>query len=216
LGVGDFGAFFAKHWAWVSSDPGAALALAALVAGVTFVVARFFYQRTIAIKDAKISLITEQRDDYREKLGGATPAQAKERIDALEAHVQLVTGIAWPALTPGQIDQLADRFRAIAPRLMHITYENRLGRTLAEGFAAAFEKAGWTRSKGGASEGREFYCGPGGARPGLHVGAGSKKAPIVRQAIADVTGLNVVLVVPNIPGDSLWIGVGMREAGVSV
>jgi hypothetical protein len=38
----------------------------------------------IANRDAEIRLITVQRDDYKDKLGGASPDQAKARIEALE------------------------------------------------------------------------------------------------------------------------------------
>jgi hypothetical protein len=38
----------------------------------------------IASRDAAINLIATQRDDYKDKLGGASPDQAKSRVDALE------------------------------------------------------------------------------------------------------------------------------------
>ena len=38
----------------------------------------------IASRDAAIKLIETQRDDYKDKLGGASPDQAKSRMDALE------------------------------------------------------------------------------------------------------------------------------------
>src|SRR5713226_8615668 len=38
----------------------------------------------IASREATINLIAIQRDDYRDKLGGASPDQAKSRMDALE------------------------------------------------------------------------------------------------------------------------------------
>jgi hypothetical protein len=41
----------------------------------------------IANKDSEITLMRGQRDDYKEKLSGATPEQAKARIDALESRL---------------------------------------------------------------------------------------------------------------------------------
>jgi len=38
----------------------------------------------IASRDAAVKLIETQRDDYKDKLGGASPDQAKSRMDALE------------------------------------------------------------------------------------------------------------------------------------
>lgn len=39
----------------------------------------------IASREAAINLIATQRDDYKEKLGGVSPDQAKSRVDALES-----------------------------------------------------------------------------------------------------------------------------------
>jgi hypothetical protein len=44
----------------------------------------------IANKDSEIALLKGQRDDYKEKLSGATPDQAKARIDGLEARLASV------------------------------------------------------------------------------------------------------------------------------
>jgi len=44
----------------------------------------------ISNKDAELSLIKGQRDEYKDKLSGATPDQAKARIDALEARLAAV------------------------------------------------------------------------------------------------------------------------------
>ena len=46
------------------------------------------YKIRIANKDGEISLLTRQRDDYEDKLGGASPDQAKAKIDALEKREQ--------------------------------------------------------------------------------------------------------------------------------
>jgi hypothetical protein len=44
----------------------------------------------IANRDSEITLLKGQRDDYKDKLSGATPDQAKARIDALEARLASV------------------------------------------------------------------------------------------------------------------------------
>ena len=41
-------------------------------------------------KDEEIGLLVRQRDEYKDKLGGASPDQAKARIDALEARLKRV------------------------------------------------------------------------------------------------------------------------------
>jgi hypothetical protein len=41
----------------------------------------------ISLRNGEISLLTRQRDDYKDKLGGASPDQAKARVDNLEARL---------------------------------------------------------------------------------------------------------------------------------
>jgi hypothetical protein len=45
------------------------------------------YAGVIANRDSEISSLRTQRDEYKEKLQGATPSEAKARIDSLEAQV---------------------------------------------------------------------------------------------------------------------------------
>ncbi|WP_155253491.1 hypothetical protein [Bradyrhizobium japonicum] len=45
------------------------------------------YGSIISNRDAEIALLKGQRDDYKDKLNGATPDQAKARVDALEARL---------------------------------------------------------------------------------------------------------------------------------
>jgi len=48
------------------------------------------YSAVISHRDSEITLLNGQRDDYKEKLGGASPDQAKAQIDALEARLARV------------------------------------------------------------------------------------------------------------------------------
>ena len=68
--------------------------LVALVTGVVWWLMDWRYggilsnrDGVIANRDSEITLLKGQRDDYKEKLGGASPDQAKARIDALEARL---------------------------------------------------------------------------------------------------------------------------------
>jgi len=63
-------------------------------------------------KDSEIALAKSQRDDYRDKLGGASPDQAKERIDALERRLAQIE--------PRRLDQeqrtkLSSRLLSLVP-----------------------------------------------------------------------------------------------------
>jgi hypothetical protein len=62
----------------------------------------------IANKDSEITLLKGQRDDYKDKLSGATPDQAKARIDDLEGRLARLEP---RRLTPAQRENLAMRLR---------------------------------------------------------------------------------------------------------
>jgi hypothetical protein len=64
--------------------PASAIAILLGVFAVVWIAMDWRYAGIIANRDATINLITTQRDDYKDKLGGASPDQAKSRIDALE------------------------------------------------------------------------------------------------------------------------------------
>lgn len=48
------------------------------------------YGGIVSNRDAEIALLRSQRDDYREKLGGASPDQARARIDVLEQRLRII------------------------------------------------------------------------------------------------------------------------------
>jgi hypothetical protein len=54
------------------------------------------YSIRLANKDGEISLLTRQRDDYKDKLGGASPDQAKAKIDTLEKRIEGAESISDP------------------------------------------------------------------------------------------------------------------------
>lgn len=73
------------------SAPASALVLSLAVFAVAWAALDWRYAAMIANRDgiianrdATINLITTQRDDYKDKLGGASPDQAKSRMGALE------------------------------------------------------------------------------------------------------------------------------------
>lgn len=63
--------------------------LAALVVGLglIWVVVNWGYSVTISSLESRLKLAQDERDNYRNKLQGASPEQAAQRIDALEKRV---------------------------------------------------------------------------------------------------------------------------------
>jgi hypothetical protein len=101
------------------------------------------YGGVISNKDSELSLAKAQRDDYRDKLGGATPDQAKAKIEALEKTIHLTMGARWEPLTKSQIADLAAKLKDIKKSRAQIMYENALGRELAQSILEAFQQAEW-------------------------------------------------------------------------
>src|SRR5262245_51575677 len=63
-------------------------ATALLVAGMAiYWVMDWRYAGILSNRDSEIALLKSQRDDYKDKLGGASPDQARARIDALEKRL---------------------------------------------------------------------------------------------------------------------------------
>ena len=101
---------------------------------------------TVASKDAEIALLKGQRDDYKEKLSGATPDQAKARIDALETRLARLEP---RQLTDAQRAEFAARVRPPAGISYSVAVTRDMGCAdcvqLAADISAAFG-AGWNVS----------------------------------------------------------------------
>jgi hypothetical protein len=77
----------------VIADAPAIFAMAVLVvAALIWIAMRWAYGARIQHKDAQIALQQAQIDDYRRKLDGASPDEARARIAALEKIAQ---GRSW-------------------------------------------------------------------------------------------------------------------------
>jgi hypothetical protein len=131
------------------------------------------YGGVISNKDSELSLAKAQRDDYRDKLGGATPDQAKAKIEALEKTVSLTIGSKWEPLTKAEIDLLSKNLGAAPTVKVQVMYENALGKDLAQSFYGALKLAGWNAT-----------FGPGGGLGyGISTGQGSVNTLTIKKAI---------------------------------
>jgi hypothetical protein len=151
------------------------------------------------------SYLRTQLDDYKEKLKGATPQEARDRIDQLEKLSNEVIGKRWQPLTPAQIDKLAEELKPFLNTVkVSIMYENSLGKSLAESVDIAFDKAGWTnRSLGTGS----------GLGPHLSVGVGSNNALKLKKAVEAATGYRIDASRPQEPE---WSGLIYFAVGINV
>lgn len=109
------------------------------------------YSGIISNKEASLALLREQRDDYKNKLGGATPDEARARIDALERKLsELAANVKPPRnLTTSQNQFLLPALQKAQGRL-RITHEGSCPdcRRYANDFVHVFRQAGWTVEEG--------------------------------------------------------------------
>jgi hypothetical protein len=105
-----------------------------------------------------------QLDDYREKLKGATPDEAKARIEALAADVTYLRKHALPrTLSESQLRDIETAARAAGFSTIAIMYKE-LGfdtARLAEVLRSAFDAAGWGGITAQLSTGMMRYPGTG-------------------------------------------------------
>jgi hypothetical protein len=151
-------------WPMIRANLPTFFVILVLMVGAVWVAFSWAYGGVLASKNGQIELQDRQLADYRDKLKGATPEEAKAKIDALEDKVRNTIGDRWEVLTKDESDKLVSLIAALPKRRIQVMYVNYLGKNLAKSFADAFEKAGWTDvvfSEGGGlgygiSTGREW------------------------------------------------------------
>jgi hypothetical protein len=124
------------------------------------------YGAIIENKDSEITLLKGQRDDYKDKLHGATPDQAKARIDDLEQKLNLLAKqVAQRSLTPEQRDIMV-RVARIPKGTAEVSVFHEGGCIDCPGYSADLEQvlrdAGWNVGTGVVEgPGRRPALGPG-------------------------------------------------------
>lgn len=85
--------------------------------GLIWLAMQWRYNGIIENNTSANSLVTAQRDDYKEKLGGASPEQAKARIDGLEKKVAELNARLGPPypLADEEKDRLARTLEGVPP-----------------------------------------------------------------------------------------------------
>jgi hypothetical protein len=77
-----------EQWAVVTAAPIPFAVAVVIAAGLIWLAVGWSYSAVLSSKNAQIELQDRQLSDYKQKLDGATPDQAKARIDALEASLE--------------------------------------------------------------------------------------------------------------------------------
>jgi hypothetical protein len=114
-----------------------------LVASCIFVAIDWRYKGVVEAKNATIERLTGEVGEYRSKLSGASPDEAKAKIERLEQTLNLAIGSRWEPLTADQSSRLFNTISAMQTRRIQIMYENPFGKELAASIADIFRRAGW-------------------------------------------------------------------------
>lgn len=180
-----------EQWAVVTAAPIPFAIVTIILGAVIWIVIGWSYSAILNSKNAQIELQDRQLADYREKLGGASPSEAKAELDALKDKVRHTIGEKWAPLTASEIAALKDKLVALPKKIcVQIMYENYLGKDLAQTFLDAFKQAGW--------DGAWLIPGSG-LGYGVTAGQGAETAPQIKTAIESISNIKVEILRPDQP-----------------
>ncbi|RWD69526.1 hypothetical protein [Mesorhizobium sp.] len=95
--------FLKDNWAAVMAAPWVFVTLAVIIGGGGWAIGRFMYGERIETLKTRIENRDEKIADYERKLGGASPDEARDKIDALERRLQALEP---RSLSQGQIEKI--------------------------------------------------------------------------------------------------------------
>ena len=80
---------------------------------------------------------------YKERLNGATPDQAKAKIDSLEGQVVSLKNREWPKLHPAAVADFESVLASQGPHVVSVLPQDRDSSVLARDLVDAFKRIGW-------------------------------------------------------------------------
>ena len=132
-------------WPMIRANLPTFFVIVVLILGAVWWLMDWRYGAIVASKSGQIELQDRQLADYKQKLDGASPDQAKAKIEALENTIRATIGSRWKPLSKIQISELALKLREIEKSRATVMYENALGKQLAQSVVDAFQEAGWSQ-----------------------------------------------------------------------
>jgi membrane protein implicated in regulation of membrane protease activity len=138
-------AYISGEWGVISQAPLTFAVGALLIAALVYAIIRQQFADRLESAEGRLKLRDDQIADYREKLQGATPDEARARIDDLEPRIQQVRDDLSPRqLSQTQIDALVEVARR-KPGSAFISRDMTCGdgAHLMIGLQNAFRAAGW-------------------------------------------------------------------------
>ena len=135
------------QWAVIETAPAIFIMAVLLLSVLIWAAMKWAYSARIENKDSVIELQNAQIGDYKQKLNGASPDEAKARIDALENRLQqLVADVAPRTLTKDQVDSVVQAAARVVGDIrisVLLDMASPDGKKLAGLLAVAYKQAGW-------------------------------------------------------------------------
>jgi hypothetical protein len=133
-------------WPMIRANLPTFFVILVIIIGAVWWLMDWRYGAIVASKNGQLELQDRQLADYKQKLDGASPDQARAKIEALEHTIRVTVGSKWETLSKTQISALAQKLKDIDKSRATVMYENALGKPLAQSIFDAFQEAGWTEA----------------------------------------------------------------------
>lgn len=122
---------------------------------------------------------------YKNRLGGASPDEAKAKIDSLEGQIWTLKDRIWPKLPPAAVADLENSLKTIEPpKQISIVPQDIDSAFLARDLVDAFTRIGWAAKQDTSMNG---------IPDGLSVWPDSELGRVVRDALDKATGAQVTI-----------------------
>jgi hypothetical protein len=145
--VPDWLSHLSEEWKLITAAPVISIIFVLVVVGVVWAVQSWANKSRLESKDGEISLLQRQVNDYKDKLSGASPDEAKAKIAELEARVSSLADELRPrTLTDKQRELLIQSLAMPSGKRYVVSVAHDMactdGKRLANQFSAIFQTAG--------------------------------------------------------------------------
>jgi hypothetical protein len=137
--------FFEKNWDLISQNPLIFISFAFIVGATCFAIGKYLHREEISILKSRIDLRDDTIENYKKKLDGASPDEAKAKMDVLEAKIaEIQKHIAQRKLSENDLDKIAS---IISPFKGSVVVEKDVtcteGSKISSQLVDIFNKSGW-------------------------------------------------------------------------
>jgi hypothetical protein len=135
--------YIAGEWKVISQAPFTFIIGTLFLSGLAYLAARWRYAGRLETIEERIKFRDDLVADYRQKLQGASPDEARARIDVLEAELRSIANREWPHLTLDATKVIRERLEQFAAPMVTLIVEDRDGRKLANSLEKLFKELNW-------------------------------------------------------------------------